>query len=159
MARSPSLVPWLPLHALLNLAWGACNPLSLLAAFWFGPHHELSTNIQAWSPAPFLLCGFAVSVALQLLVGMLLVRLNRGKLSPARVAAGIQLAQLPFLPLAYVAWLAFEGLEGNIVGFFVLPGAVLYLLFSVPASLGVITLWVLLSRKRAAAVEPPATSS
>ncbi|MEN9800262.1 MAG: hypothetical protein RL653_3959 [Pseudomonadota bacterium] len=152
MKRS-SLLPWLPLHAVLCLLWGACNPLSLAAAFLLGPSHPTGTNVTAWSPVPFVLTGAAVAALSQGPLGAALWRLNRGHLSAARVAAGLQLAQLPFLPFLLLTSMAFSGLEGNIVGFFVAPGALLYLGLSAPVSIAILGAWIVVARRRA---QPPA---
>lgn len=156
MNRS-SLLPWLPLHAALCLLWGACNPLSLAAAFMRGPSHPTGTNVTAWSPVPFVLTGAAVAALSQGLLGAALWRFNREHMSAARIAAGLQLAQLPFLPFLLLTSMAFAGLEGNIVGFFVAPGAFLYLGISAPASVAILVVWMVVARKRAVLPAAPRT--
>jgi hypothetical protein len=152
MERS-SLLPLLPLHAVLCLLWGACSPVALVAAFVFGPSHPTETNVTAWSPVPFVLTGAVAAALSQGLFGAALWRLNRGRVSAARIAAGLQLAQLPFLPFLLLSFMAFSGLEGNIVGFFVAPGAVLYLGLSAPASIAILAVWMVVALRR---TTPPA---
>lgn len=149
----------LALHALLVPLWGACNPLALSAALVLSPSHALSSNVIAWSPAEFLLLGAATALFLLGALYALLRATNAGKASAARLAWGIHVAQLPFLPFLALAWLAFEGMEGNIIGFIIVPATLLWLIVSVPAFLALLVFWVLRARKAHAQGPTPASAA
>jgi len=94
----------------------------------------VEANVVACAPAPFpsiaalILAGWGATLAA-------LASRTVGKgLGAGKVAWGLHLSHLPYAPPWLVALGALQGLEGNIVGFIVAPRALLWGLFSAPAS-------------------------
>lgn len=123
------------LHALACVAAAGCHPVALVAAFWLGPHHDVEANVVAYEPLPFVAIGaLAVAAGVASLVGLAMQTRVR-TVGPERVAWVLHLAHVPYLPLWLVARLSFDGLEGNIIGFLVFPGALLWCAIAVPLAM------------------------
>jgi hypothetical protein len=138
--------------------WGPCHPLSLALALWLAPSHEPSTNVSAWRPGTLLpLSG----LLLWPVAGLTLVAtraLTRKRAPLGDLARAWHLAQLPFLPYLLVTGLAFDGIEGNIAGFIVVPASALWLLVAAPASLAIYVLVAIRAVRRASTTAAASSS-
>jgi hypothetical protein len=110
------------------------HPVALAAGLWLAPRREVGTNVVAYAPAPFLCIAALVLAGWLGLLATLASRTVGKGLGAEKVAWGMHLSHLPYAPLWLVSLGAFQGLEGNIVGFIVVPFALLWGLVSVPAS-------------------------
>jgi hypothetical protein len=126
-----------PLSVHLAL-WGPVNPFSLFAAFVVAPSSEPSTNVTRFDPASFLPLSMLLLWPVAALCTYGVFRAFRRRAPLTRVALAFHLSQVPFAPFLLLAGLAFDGLEGNIVGFIVVPAAIVGLIVTAPISLAIL---------------------
>lgn len=132
MTRAPAVR--LTLQLLACLLGAGAHPIALAAAFWLAPSRDVETNVVAYAPVPFVMVGTVVLAAGMSIVVALVRRTFGQGLESEQIAWGLHLSHLPYAPFWLVALGAFQGLEGNIIGFIVAPFVLLWSLVAIPAS-------------------------
>ena len=118
--------------------WGFVNPFSLLAALFLAPSTEPETNVVRFSASSVVPLAMLLLWPMAALLVWTVFRLFKRRAPMGSVTRAFHLSQLPFLPFLLLAGLAFEGLEGNIIGFIIFPAVIVGLLITVPISLAIL---------------------